>query len=354
MGLGRRIDFTDTVLLSLFRESRISFFGAVKAPGDYFVMPGISLGQALEVAGGPAIQADLSAVEITSTIYEPMLGTSQTERHMMSLSPETLENVKLGPLDVVRVRRVYSNRIEGSVAIEGEVRYPGRFDLMRGERLSSLLQRAGGLTSTAYPYGAVFTRISAAKAEKEARDRLVDQMESQLATIVATENMGSEGSTFLANLIVRLKEVPSRGRISIEVDPAVLVVNGKLDPLLEPGDNLTIPPRPNSVTVIGEVLSPSSYRFEAAYDGRDYIQIAGGYAQFADKRRAFIILPNGKAKRLDSSRFRFGDQMIAPGSVVVVPRNLRPFQWDEILTSITQISSQLALTAASVSVIGSN
>lgn len=352
MGHGRRIDFTDTVLLSLFKESRISLYGAVKAPGDYFVMPGISLGQALDVAGGPAVQADLSAVEITTTLFQPSLGTSRTDRRTVALGPDVLRGVKLGPLDVVRVRRVFSNRLAGSVTIDGEVKYPGRFDLLRGERLSSLFQRAGGLTSTAYPYGAVFTRVSAAKAEKDARDRLVDRMESQLATIVATEDMGTDGAAFLAGLLVKLKEAPVMGRVTIEADPAVLLASGKNDILLEAGDSLTVPPRPNSITVVGEVLSPSSYRFDASFDGKDYVKLAGGYGRFADKRRAFVIMPDGQARRLSQGRLRFGDKMLAPGTIVVVPRNLRPMQWDDFFLSVTQISSQLALTAASVAVIG--
>lgn len=354
MGFGRRIDFSDPILLSLFEESRISFFGAVKAPGDYFVMPGISLGQALKVAGGTAIQADLSAVEITSTRFEPMLGTSRTDRTVVALNEGTLKNVKLGPLDVVRVRRVYSNRIGGSVEIGGEVKYPGQFDLMRGERLSSLLQRAGGLTPSAYPYGAVFTRISAAAAEKKARDRLIDQMETQLVMGVATGDVKGEGAAFIAELIEQLKEAPTIGRISIEADSAVLVASSQNDLVLEPGDSLIIPPRPNSIAVIGEVLSPGSYGFNENLGGKSYIRLAGGYGQFADKKRAFVIMPDGQARRLGKGHLQFGTKMLAPGSTIVIPKNLRPFQWDEILLSVSQISSQLALTAASVSVIGNN
>ena len=351
MGYGRRIDLSDQVLISLFRESRIKLFGAVKAPGDYFVMPGITLGQALEVAGGPSIQADLSSVEITSTQFQHLTGRSLTNRRSIPLNNKTLVETRLGPLDVVRVREVFSDRADGVMTVRGEVRYPGQFDLMRGERLSSVLQRAGGLTQSAYPYGAVFTRSSAARAEKEARDQLVDRMESQLATIVAARDVTGEGAAFLSELIVRLKEAPTLGRVSIEADPSVLVANSENDPILEPGDALFIPARPNSVTVVGEVLSPSSYQFFAGNSAKDYIELAGGYARFADKGRAFVIMPDGRARQLDERRWSFGDKMLAPGSIVVVPRNLRPFQWDEFLTSLTQISSQLALTAASVSVV---
>lgn len=354
MGRAQRIDFTDPALLSLFEASRMSFFGSVMAPGDYFVMPGITLGQALKVAGGPAIQADLSAVEITSTQYEPMLGTSRTDRKMVSLSPENMKKVKLGPFDVVRVRRVYSDRVAGSVSILGEVKYPGQFDLKRGERLSSLVERAGGLTLVAYPYGAVFTRVSAAKIEKETRDKLVDRMENELGTIVATGDLKGDGAKFLSDLIFRMKQMPTIGRITISAGPAVMMANSGNDPILEPGDSLIIPVRPSSVTVVGEVLSPSGYGFVATLDGGDYVKLAGGYSSSADKKRAFVIMPDGKAIRLRGGLWRSGDKMIAPGSVVVVPRNMRPFQWEKSLLSFTQIASQLAITAASLSVIGSN
>lgn len=106
--------------------------------------------------------------------------------------------------------------------------------------------------------------------------------------------------------------------------------------------------------MVGEVLRPSSFLFEDRLDASDYINMAGGFGRMSDKRRSFIIMPDGSAVKLGNGKWQFSGKMLAPGAIIVVPRNLRPFQWNEFLTSMTAISSQLALTAASVSVVSRN
>lgn len=348
---GYKLDLTDPALLNLFRESRISVFGAVQSPGEYFAMDGISLGQILQIAGGLSVRADLSSIEVTTTLIDTERGVSKTDRQIVTYDKDAAKNFRLHQLDVIRIREVYSDRVAGNVTIEGEVRYPGQFDLLRGEKLSSVLQRAGGLTQNAYPYGAVFTRQSAAVAERAARNELISKMEDQLATIVATGNIEAQSASVLAEMIARLKAEPTVGRIAIEADPAVLIAQDVADITLEPGDRLIIPPRPSSITVVGEVLKSSNYQFDPKLDARDYIKLAGGYGPFADKKRVFVVMPDGRAQRLGRGQFEFGNKMLAPGSVIVVPRNMRPFQWEDFFSNLTQISSQLALTAASVSVV---
>lgn len=200
----------------------------------------------------------------------------------------------------------------------------------------------------------MFTRRSAAIAEKEARDDLISKMESQLATIVATGDVEAQGASVLSEMITRLRDTPTQGRVAIEADPAILIVNTNKDITLQPGDSLVIPVRPSSVTVVGEVLSPSSFHFDPKLDSSDYVNLAGGFGRFADKRHAFVVMPDGRSQKFGKGRLGLQDKMLAPGAIIVVPRNLRPFQWNEFLASMTQISSQMALTAASVSVVARN
>jgi polysaccharide biosynthesis/export protein len=349
MNRNKGIDLNDPSLISLLRSSRVSIYGAVMAPGDYLIVEGISLGQALEIAGGLSPFADQSAVEITSTEFQPETGRAKTKRSSVAITKDVLDTLRLGPLDSVRIRRVFSDRLVGSVFVGGEVKFSGHFDLVRGERLSELLRRAGGLTQSAYPYGAVFTRLSAAQAERAANDQLASKMEGQLTSVVATRDIGTDSAAFLSNLIQQMRQIPTTGRISIEADPSVLMIDVKRDIILEPGDRLHIPSRPNSVMVVGEVLNPSGYHFEANLRSRDYIKQAGGFGPFADKRRAYIIMPDGRSRKLKS--FAYGSSLIAPGSIIVVPRDLKPFQLDEFLLTMTQVSSQIALTAASLAVV---
>jgi protein involved in polysaccharide export with SLBB domain len=139
----------------------------------------------------------------------------------------------------------------------------------------------------------------------------------------------------------------------VTADLAVLRAKPELDIVLEPGDTLYIPVRPATVTVTGEVLNAGSFQYQNGLQLTDYLNSAGGITQAADRRRTFIILPDGTAQPVQSGWFSYSNvSLIPPGSTVVVPRDLSPFDLGLFLRDATQISSQLAVTAASVAVIG--
>jgi len=137
-------------------------------------------------------------------------------------------------------------------------------------------------------------------------------------------------------------------------DPVVLAVRPELDILLEPGDKLFIPKRPSSVTVSGEVLNPGSFQFRSGATVQDYLEFSGGAKDDADESRTFVVLPDGSAAPVALNWLSFDHSDIPPGSTIVVPRDLHPFDWTSFLKDITQITSQLAITAASLSVLGKN
>jgi protein involved in polysaccharide export with SLBB domain len=263
----------------------------------------------------------------------------------------------LQPLDVIRLRSVFTDRENGQVSVSGQVRYPGAFNITRGERLSSLLERAGGLTDQAYPYGAVFTRDRAAVAEREGNIRQARSIDAQLSTLATSPQAASAANrdtlTFLTSLGQQVRNEPVLGRITMTADLAVLRSRPELDIVLEPGDTLYIPVRPATVTVTGEVLNSGSFQFENGLQLADYLNRAGGITQSADRRRTFIILPDGTAQPVQSGWFSYSNvSLIPPGSTIVVPRDLSPFDLGLFLRDATQITSQLAVTAASVAVVG--
>ncbi len=121
---------------------------------------------------------------------------------------------------------------------------------------------------------------------------------------------------------------------------------------MEPGDRIHVPTRPATVTVIGEVLNPGSFQFVSGKEALSYVRMAGGYTVDADKSRVFVVMPDGSAKRIKSGAFNFSKKMLAPGATIVVPKDLKPFRLDEFMIDATQVISQLAVTAASISVVG--
>jgi protein involved in polysaccharide export with SLBB domain len=287
----------------------------------------------LQIAGGALDRADLSSVEVTSTIVDPLAGVSRTERVAYKGAPGDFRRVTLRSLDVVRLRPVFSDRDQGQVTVAGQVRFPGAFDITRAERLSSILERAGGLTDEAYAYGAIFTRRRAAAAEREGNLREARELEAQAATPSAftlgtVEQDPNQRIQIVRTFAQQLREAPVLGRISVTADPAILRVRPDLDVLLEPGDSLYIPKRPSTITVSGEVLNSGTIQFESGLSVRDYIDRAGGTTQGADSGRTFVVLPDGSARTVSESWLSFNNNiMVPPGSTIIIPRDLQPFSF---------------------------
>lgn len=353
--LAMRMGVPVPALVRAAQDNLVWVFDEVLNPGPYLVGRNTALTDLLAVAGGLTQQTDLSGIEITSTQFNQAAGTSQSTRTLYDARRTPLSTILVNPQDVIRLRGVPSVRDKGTVTVAGQVNYPGVFDINRSERLSSVLERAGGMTDVAYPYGAIFTRRSAAIEERIGNDRAAREIESQLASLPSTS--GSSGQitgdsiSYLTSLAQRIRTAPALGRITVTVDPAVLVSHPELDIVLQPGDAIFIPKRPSSVSVTGEVLNPGSFQYRADLTPGDYLDQAGGTTQTAEESRTFIIRPDGNAAPLRHNWLSFDDPKVAPGSTVVVPRDLRPFDWMQFMRDITQVTSQIAVTAASLSVI---
>jgi polysaccharide biosynthesis/export protein len=372
LNVANRLGVSDQLVVSNMGENLVWLYDEVKDPGPDLAAPGTSLGELVQMAGGPLRTADLSAVEVTSTNIDAANGAARTVRTEYKGTLDDFRRVTLQPLDVVRFRPVFSDRQEGRVTVAGEVRYPGTFDVKRGERLSSVLARAGGLTDEAYASGAIFTRRTAAISESEANQREAKELEVALAAASQrgsfTSNIsgatvagaggagGSTSSDVVLNLISELRSAPALGRITVTADPAVLQVHPEQDIPMEVGDTLYIPKRPSTVTVTGEVLNTGSFAYRNDLTVNDYVAMAGGTRESADEGRTFVVLPDGSARPVEESWFSFNsNNIIPPGSTIVIPVNVAPFNFLSTLSNIatlTQITSQLALTAVSLKLLG--
>ena len=336
-------------LLPLAVEHGAVIQGEVQVPGVYPVVSGVSLASAVADAGGLTRDADLRQVEITHYDVNGAQGRVTGVRQMVQLSPSDLAKVAVSPGDVVRFNPVFIDRDSGQVLLSGEFRRPGYYDIRRGERLSQLIARAGGLTDQAYPYGAVFTRLSVRQHEREDYARAASQLQSGLTSVLARGTVDQSQALVNATqqLVNELKTTPAVGRVVVESDPTVLEVKPQLDPIMEPGDAVFMPKRPFYVAVSGEVLNPTSLQFRPGASPADYIKEAGGYTQDAEDDSTFVVLPNGEAEPVKVSFWNFTPVQVPPGSTIVVPKNLRPFDLQTFLRDSTQIFSQLAISAAS-------
>ncbi|HYD31491.1 MAG TPA: SLBB domain-containing protein, partial [Azospirillaceae bacterium] len=241
-----------------------------------------------------------------------------------------------------------------AVTILGEVKRPGPYDVLRGEKLSSLIARAGGLTPEAYPEGAAFTRESVKRRETEAFEQQARELERHVALLLEKgDPIRAEDVALARQLAAQFRGLEPPGRVTVEADPGALRARPDLDILLEAGDRITIPKRPLSVMVMGEVLSPATLQFVPGKSAEDYLREAGGPTRSADRDRAYVLLPNGTAQPVALSFWNHTPTAIPPGSTLVVPRDPQPFSFLELSKSLGGILSQLAITAASISVIQS-
>lgn len=352
--LARQLGVPELVLVNFLIDHQVVLNGAVRGPGRYFVGPSVSLPDLVLAAGGAANWADTSAVEVISTVVDTETGRAATNRVTLSKASGTYASYIVRPQDVFRFNPVYTQNDNGSVTLQGEVRNSGNFQIRHGEHLSELLLRAGGLTSTAYPYGTVFLRKSVANMEHESFLRAAKETEDQLIvsmTRVGSDKISPDTFTSMQGFITDLRSQKALGRISITADPSVLAAHPDLDPLLEPGDVIYIPQRPSTISVLGQVRQPGSYPFQAKMNIGDYIARAGGYSPTAETSGAYIVLPDGSARKVETSWLSFGTNELPPGSAIVVPRDVTPLDLRQIIIDTSQIFSQLAVSIASVAVI---
>jgi len=341
-------------LLPLALEFVVTVNGAVREPGLFPVVGDVPITSIIAVSGGLSRDVDLTRVEVSRHIPDSVRGEAKSSRGLVDLAKAGAENVKIAAGDVVRFNAVFTDRDSGPVVLAGEFIRPGIYEIRRGERLSEVIARAGGLTPQAYPYGAIFTRESVKLAQEIGLRRAARELESAIA--VAAVQRGINPATIIGAQQVsqQLDTIEALGRVVIEADPTVLQVRPELDPVLEPGDRLFMPKRPNFVAVIGDVLNPGAMQFVAGTTADRYISQAGGLQKSADDDRIFVVYPNGAAEPLTVSVWNFQAVQVPPGSSIVVPKDPAPVDFATLLRDGTQIVGQLAIAAASLAVISRN
>ena len=342
------------LLLPFVLEHVVAVSGEVRSPGPYPLVQGTALISVGAAAGGLTKDVDLTRVEVSRFESDPARGSSRSSREVVNIARGG-DATAVGPGDVIRFNAVFTDRDVGPVQLTGEVARPGLYDIRRGERLSQLIARAGGLTAQAYPYGTIFTRDSVRRAQQVGFERAARELNAALLIAAASSRSANIGSVQgLKALTDELKSVEAIGRVVIEADPTVLQVRPELDTVLEPGDRLFVPKRPNSILVIGDILNPGAVQFIAGTKVDGYIRQAGGFQRSADQDRIFVVYPNGEAKPVSVSVWNYTPVQIPPGSTIVVPKEPAPLDIFTFARDISQVVSQLAVTAASLAVIGRN
>lgn len=336
-------------LLPVLIESAVSVGGAVRRPGAYPVAGPVDAATLESLAEGLLAQTGDLVLDITRAAGE------QVEQARFEASDAAaLARVRLQPGDDVRFNAGQAQFESGAVLLTGEVARPGVYTIRRGETLSQLLARAGGVTEFAYPYGAVFTRRSVREAQQEGLRRTQRELNEALLALSARRNEGAsaESVAAAAELIRNLGSVEVPGRVVIEADPRVLARRPDLDTVLEAGDALFVPKTPNYVLALGDIANPGALQFVPGKQVGAYLREAGGERSSADDGRIFVVLPNGAAQPM-RARFLRSDAAVAPppGSTIIVPKNIDPLYGLNVARDVTTIVGQFVSSLATVAIL---
>ncbi len=293
--------------------------GAVKYPGAYELKPMMRLSQLLPPER-LSPEAFLEAVEIVRRRPDHSLEVIQANLKK-AWSGDAEQDLMLRPLDEITIRTEL--REAGTITLTGQVVRPGKYVIASGERLSSILERAGGFTERAHLKGAVFTRASLRRIEQEQIDAFVRVQEQRILAAASTTVVGGDkedvavsGQTIQArlDLLRTLAKRVAVGRMVARLAPPERLKNTGDDVVVMDGDTLDIPEPSSSVLVIGAVRNSTSVTYVAGSNVDYYINRVGGLSNEADNKGVHLVKADG------STLAGFANiRTVEPGDTVVVP-----------------------------------
>ena len=336
--------------------------GEVLRPGVYPLSEGMTAAQLVRMAGGFKRDALLERADIASySIVDgrQVVGNLRAVPIGRAVS-DGADDVPLHSGDILTVHQITGwTDIGEAVTLEGQVKFPGSYGFTEGERLSSVLRRAGGFRDTAYPEGAVLEREQVRDLEVKSRDELVRQIETNAAAARLSPNLGGgeTGGTLQMikaqqeEVLAQLKNHPPAGRLVVHLSADIdSWANTSADIELLRGDKLTIPKRPGFVLVTGQVYNATALTFVPGKSAGWYLSRAGGANTTANRKEVFVIRANGSVIGRRSGGWLRADVLatkLNPGDVVVVPQKVlgSSLVWRNLLTT-AQLASSIAITAA--------
>lgn len=376
-------------IYDLNEEYYVEVNGEVSIPGVLPYMNNMKVEDVILLSGGLKEGASGAQIEISR---RNLNGSANSSSEILTLNiSKDLKirdgegDVILEPFDQIFIRRVPNYRFQQKVRVEGEVTSPGDYAIGRkDDRISDIIERAGGITPYAYPEGAILIRKTEFAEKKEegslnmekllqlkerilamdttsfavsqAQSKLINRVKSLIPKKLEYSNSGSFDSG-VSNRVKKELTEEFFGADSLmteielnEEEPTVLelekILNQKgseYDLFVREGDVIFIPAKLQTVRVAGEVISPLNLRYQKNFTFKDYINDAGGFTSEAKKGRSYVQYPNGK--RRQAKRFLFFKfyPKVEPGSTIFVSR--KPDRVPVNLQSIIAITGSMATLA---------
>jgi protein involved in polysaccharide export with SLBB domain len=356
-------------------KPRVAVNGAVVNPGPYDYFPGMSVRDLVTAAGSAKRNAFLDSAELSRIVVTG--DKAQSSRIQLdlgkALAGDPAHNLPLQSDDVLIVRGIanWQEATEKFITLKGEVNFPGVYSVASNEKLSSVIERAGGFSERAYLRGAKFTRRSVRELQQKRMDEIIirsekDIMQKQASVLSASSSREEIDATkaaldSLLKSLDRMKSLKAEGRVVIRLSALEdLKTSSNYNLVLEGGDQLEIPSRPSVVSVLGEVYNPTSFIYLPEKNINNYLQKSGGTLNNAETSEMYVIRADGTV--LSRQQFSFGfyssddvlnwggflSSLLDAGDTLVVPPKLEKIAWMREIKDITQILANVALTAGTV------
>ena len=315
----------------------ISIFGEVARPGEFPFAENATLEDMIIQAGGLKESASTVRVDVSRRIKNSK-GT-ETPNEIGEMFHFALKEgfvidgepgFKLKPYDQIFVRKSPAYQPQINVKVNGEILYEGTYALtQKTERLSDLVQKAGGVTPYAYIKGARLVR------------RINAEERMRMQSVLDMAENTAEGSD---SIDLKKLDLGNVYYVGIDLEKALAKPKSDADLVLREGDELIIPEFNNTVRISGAVMYPNTVSYANNKSLSYYIEQAGGYGTLAKKSKAYIVYMNGQVKKARSH----SSSIIEPGCEIIVPsKEKNPHKLQNIL-SIATTSASLATMIATI------
>ncbi len=348
--------------------------GEVVKPGNYEVSEAMTLKKFIESAGGFSEKAYPKTCEIIR--YH--IKNGERKKKIFNVELKDIGTFLIQAHDEINIKRIPNWSERKTVTIKGEVKFPGTYVIHSGEKLSSVIKRAGGYTNDAFLYGAVFTRGEIAKLQKESLKIELSKLKKQVifASLRASgsKSAGSininESIKAVESLIKEAEELTPIGRVAINLgynenascdgygQIGSEYVTGRLegtpsDLTLKDKDSLFVPSFNDTVVVSGEVMNPMASIY-LGNNVRDYISKSGGLTELADTDHIYVLHANGEAQKATLGSYLFSSNRvnIKKGDIIIVPKKLMFQRGIDIVGEVADIFYKLTLTVAAMRTVG--